>query len=97
MGDRCLHVSIRWRRWQRQFSRFQCWLRACSPKRGSRLPEGRWRYQLQLAMQEACGSAEVGAPPEVQALERVQELVLAVQQQACRPAWEPAPEVLAPE
>jgi len=33
-------------------------------------------------MQEACGSAEVGAAPEVQALERVQELVLAVQQQA---------------
>jgi hypothetical protein len=28
----------------------------------------------------------VGAAPEVQALERVQELVLAVQQQACRPA-----------
>jgi hypothetical protein len=48
-------------------------------------------------MQEACGSAEVGAAPEVQALERVQELVLAVQQRACRPAWEQAPEVLVPE
>jgi hypothetical protein len=48
-------------------------------------------------MQEAFGSAEVGAAPEVQALERVQELVLEARQRACRPASEPAPQVQAPE